>query len=234
MPSVMSVVEATQEFSAQEAMDHSSALLKTVAVNTGREPLVRVYTPQPTLAFSRRESLMHGFVGAAQKARDAGFSPVIRVTGGRAVAYDTGSLVFDVAFAEPPHRMSSDYVFERCSIALVELLGSLGVRAQIGQIPGEYCPGKFSINRDGREKLVGTAQRVVRGARLISGFLHFGPVQEIRDVLLAVNARLNLAWNPETVGSLGGFGGLTPATFADSLDVALREFARGLVEEAFR
>jgi hypothetical protein len=74
----------------------------------------------------------------------------------------------------------------------------------------------------------------VRGARLISGFLHFGPVQEIRDVLLAVNARLNLAWNPETVGSLGGFGGLTPATFADSLDVALREFARGLVEEAFR
>jgi len=33
-------------------------------------------------------------------------------------------------------------------------------------VPGEYCPGEFSINDGHGHKLIGTAQRLVRGAWL--------------------------------------------------------------------
>src|SRR5581483_11896507 len=68
----------------------SEALLRA------REPAARVYRPRPTLAFGRLDRIAGGYERAAAAAAAHGFDPVLRLGGGRAAAYDSGSVVVDV------------------------------------------------------------------------------------------------------------------------------------------
>lgn len=186
---------------AQQQMNVSLEMLEAVANDPEFGSQVRVYTPEPSLAFSRRETLLPGFGQAKSKALEMGYEPIIRTSGGRAVAYDQDSLVFDLVVPEVQRKLPNDFVFYEFSVALVGLFRSIGLATQIGEIPGEYCPGKYSIHFAKVQKLVGTAQRNIRGARLISGFIHLGEIHRIQEVLTKVYAATDFDWNPATVGS---------------------------------
>lgn len=171
-------------------------------VRAGSGPLVRVYKPLPTVAFSRRESFMPGFSEASAIASEMGYAPVLRLTGGRAVVYDPNSLVIDIVSADDNSKGNNDVYFQAAAVAFSNLLQQLGVDARIGEVPGEYCPGKYSINASGRVKLVGTAQRVLQGARLLSASLPLSDAETPREVLTKVNQAMNFEWNPETFVAL--------------------------------
>lgn len=181
----------------------SVQLLGAIARSESIDRVVRVYRPWPTVAMTRRESLMPGFDAACAAARARGFEPVVRPTGGRAVAYDPSCLVIDIVEAERGGRGDNAVAFVEVGERFVRGLRHAGVDARLGPVPGEYCPGDYSVNARGSVKLVGTAQRVVRGARLVSASLPLGPVDAIADVLTAVNAALDFAWDRRTVGSVG-------------------------------
>ena len=194
-----------QEERADAATDlaRSVELLRAVADGViAQRRVVRVYTPVPTVAMSRRESRMPGFEIARRAAIGRGFTPAVRPTGGRAVAYDESCVVFDVITREDEGSIDQARFFREIGDALVVAMRRLGVDARVGDVPGEYCPGEFSINARGEVKLIGTSQRAVRGARLLSGMLPLGGVERFVDVLLAVNAALELDWDPATFGTL--------------------------------
>ncbi|VXB51715.1 Lipoate-protein ligase A [Microbacterium sp. 8M] len=182
-------------------LGRSVELLREVATGVGPARLLRLYTPAPTLALTRRESLMPGYDLAVAAAGRFGFTPAIRPTGGRAVAYDETCLVFDLVEREDAHADPSA-LFAQAGRTIVGALRGLGVDARLGAVPGEYCPGEYSINARGSVKLVGTSQRGVRGARLLSGMLAFGEVDRFVAVLTEANAALGLDWDPRTFGSL--------------------------------
>jgi hypothetical protein len=69
-------------------------------------------------------------------------------------------------------------------------------------VPGEYCPGAFTVNARGAVKLVGAAQRVIRGGWLMSSVVVVERAPPIRAVLEGVYAALGLDWNPATVGAI--------------------------------
>lgn len=198
-------------------------LLREVAAGTiaaGR--VVRLSAPAPTVALSRRESHLPGFETARRAALERGFAPVLRPTGGRAVAYDQTCIVFDVVVREDEGTIDQARFFREIGGALAAALGTLGVDARLGDVPGEYCPGEFSINARGAVKLIGTSQRAMRGARLLSGMLPLGGVERFVDVLAVVNAALDLEWTPSTFGSLGAeAGGIPRRTVEDALVAAL-------------
>ena len=81
-------------------------------------------------------------------------------------------------------------------------LAGLGVETQVGEIPGEYCPGAYTVSAAGRLKLVGSAQRAVRGAALLSAFILVGDGDRLRGALFDVYRALEIAWRPETAGAL--------------------------------
>ncbi len=65
----------------------------------------------------------------------------------------------------PPHADPHQHTIKRhdvFSVAIADALVTLGIDARIGELPNEYCPGRFSINAEGRIKLVGIAQRMNR------------------------------------------------------------------------
>jgi octanoyl-[GcvH]:protein N-octanoyltransferase len=178
-----------------------NALLALVA-DGRRGPVLRSYRPRPTVAFGRRDGFLPGFASAAAAASRRGYTPVIRGAGGRAAAYDEGCLVFDVVMPAADSTAGIQARFSDEAQRQAHALRSLGVDARVGEVPGEYCPGEFSVNARGETKLVGAAQRIVRGAWLLSTVVVVQPAGALRAVLEDVYSELGLEWDPATAGSV--------------------------------
>lgn len=183
-------------------MAMASAMMRRVARGEAGA-MLRVYRPTaPTVAFGRRDVRLPGFDDAVAAVRRAGFSPCVRAPGGRAVAYTTDALVVDHVSPDPEWPSGLEGRFDEFGALWTGILGGLGVDARVGEVPGEYCAGSHSVNARGVVKLVGTAQRMVRGAWLFSAVLVFDGAATLRPVLRDVYAALDLPFDVSSVGSL--------------------------------
>nr|WP_255405684.1 lipoate--protein ligase family protein [Sinomonas sp. R1AF57] len=171
---------------------------------------LRLYRPRPTMAFGQRDTRLPGFEAARAASLAHGFEPVVRKAGGRAAAYHEGTLIVD--HIEPAREAMVHHRrrFEVFGEVYAEVLRGLGVDARVGEIPGEYCPGEFSVHGvpapgtvpGSRLKLVGTAQRVVSGAWLFSSVFVVSHAAPVRSVLTDVYRALELPFDPATAGAL--------------------------------
>ena len=85
---------------------------------------------------------------------------------------------------------------------LADSIRELGVDARVGGVPGEYCPGAWSVNARGATKLVGTGQRLIAGAAHRGAVIVVGNSAGVRDALIGVYEALGLDWDPATAGSI--------------------------------
>jgi octanoyl-[GcvH]:protein N-octanoyltransferase len=200
------------------AMAH--ALLDLVASGE-RPPVVRCYRPRATLAFGRRDRFLAGFPDAATAALRHGFAPVIRGAGGRAAAYDEGCLIFDEVMRAGESIGGIRERFAEDARRQAGALRRLGVDAHVGEVPGEYCPGEFSVNARGRVKLIGAAERIVGGSWLHSSVVVVESAVAIRQALVDVYAALGLEWDPATTGAVAD----------EAPDLSLDDVRRALLED---
>jgi lipoate-protein ligase A len=179
----------------------SEAILTRVAAGE-LEATMRLHRPGPELALSKQDAVSPGFGDAIAAGRAAGFQPVLRLAGGRAAAFHEGTLA--LARSTPaayPARTTRER-FEQVSGALAQALRGLGVDARVGEIPGEYCPGAWSVNARGATKLVGIGQRLISGGAHVGAVIVVADSPRLRSLLEAVYAALDLDWDPATVGSV--------------------------------
>jgi lipoate-protein ligase A len=97
-------------------------------------------------------------------------------------------------------------------------LARVGVDARRGELPGEYCPGAWSLHAGG-VKLAGIAQRVRRSAAWTEGVLLVGGADRVREVLVVVHEALDLTWDPSTLGAVED---LVPGISRHDVAAALR------------
>lgn len=190
---------------ADEALELAAGLaLLRLAAQSGEEA-VRIRRPvTSSVVFGRRDTRLPGFPDAARAAAEHGFIPLVRATGGRAVAYDGGALVVDHVSLDPDPQAGHDRRFQEFGARLARVFRGLGIDARVGAVPGEYCPGAFSVNARGTVKLAGTSQRIVRGAWLFSSLIAVSGEDRLRPVLGKVYACLGQPFDPASVGSLSG------------------------------
>jgi octanoyl-[GcvH]:protein N-octanoyltransferase len=196
---------------AAEDLDYGITLLRAAQAGVLPAPLVRLYRPEPTVAFGQRDARLPGFDRAWQACLEHGFTPVVRRAGGRAAAYHPGSLVVDHIQRDLEGMQGFRDRFARFAELFAQVFRAEGVPAAVGEVPGEYCPGEFSVHTplppaaDGSPrtpvKLAGTAQRVVKGAWLFSSPLVVEDPAPVRAVLVDVYAALGLDWDPDTAGA---------------------------------
>ncbi len=202
-------------------LDRALGLLNEIRRGERGETL-RVYRPAPTMAFGQRDARLPGFAAAQEAARAAGFEPLIRQAGGRAAAYHQGCLVVDHIAPERDAIAGSRRRFASFAELFVGVFADLGLPSAIGPVPGEYCPGEFSVHGQVPQgpavKLVGTAQRVVSGAWLFSSVLVIERAEPLRVVLTDCYQELGLDWNPETAGAAED---CLPGLTVDAVEVAL-------------
>ena len=186
---------------------------------------LRIYRPRPTLGFSGRDAASPGIAKAVAAARSMGFDPVRRGPGGRAAAYHQGALCLDHVGGDDPGPQQIRSRFLGFGELLTGALRKVGVNAELGPVPGEYCPGEFSVN-DGRgHKLIGTAQRLVRGGWLFGTVILVTDPEPVRHVLTKVYDALGLDWEPSTVGAIET---TVPGITVDDIKSAVLEAYAGL------
>lgn len=179
----------------------SRALLERVAAGQLGEA-IRLSRPGRVVAFGRQDVVSRRYPEAVAAARAAGYEAMERLAGGRAALYFEGalSLTHTVPDPEPARRTKARFA-EICEL-LCEAFRSLGVDARIGEVPGEYCPGAYSVNAGGRVKLAGVGQRMIRGAAHVGVVIVVRDSAEARRVLTPVYEALELDWRPETTGAV--------------------------------
>lgn len=189
-------------------------------------PMVRIYRPRPTVAFGQRDRKLPGFDAAQQACRDLGFTPVIRRAGGRAAAYNEGSLIVDhIEPTRDPVR-ESQARFSAFAELYTEALIQAGIDARIGPLPDEYCYGEHSVHGvhveapDLRVKLIGTAQRQIATGWLFSSSIIVEDGSTIRRVLTDTYDALGLEWDPLTAGAADD---VAPSVTVDQVESALLE-----------
>lgn len=184
----------------------------------GAQEIIRIYRPAPTAAFSRRDSRRPGFARAAQAAGELGFLPVIRPQGGQLAAYHRGSVVIDHVVRTPNPTVGLKDRFEHFATLHADVLSTFGLDARIGELPGEYCPGAYSINVAGATKIVGSAQRITRDGWLFSTIIQVTGSASIRDVLTRAYDEIGYELNSSTIGSVEDY---RPGVTADAVGQAL-------------
>jgi hypothetical protein len=108
---------------------------------------------------------------------------------------------FSWSIADDDPRTGIHDRFRMLSDLVVRSFGRLGVSAQVGELPGEYCPGAFSVHA-GPIKLMGVGQRVAKRAAHIGGVIVVSGSRLIRSALIPVYDALGLAWEPGTAGAI--------------------------------
>ncbi|MBK5234010.1 MAG: lipoate--protein ligase family protein [Thermoleophilia bacterium] len=220
----------------------SRILLDQVAAGV-RPATARLSRPGRVVAFGRRDTRSAGYTAAVAAARDHGFGGMERLTGGRAAAYSEGTLSLTLTIPDPAPAERTDRRFRDASGLARSALASLGIDARVGEVPGEYCPGDFSVNAGGETKLAGVGQRMIKGAAHVGFVIVVAGSSLIQQVLDPVYAALELDWNPATVGAIEDeVPGATPeaveAALLDQLEsqyavrpVRLDESTLGLARE---
>ncbi|GAA2130317.1 lipoyl protein ligase domain-containing protein [Nocardioides bigeumensis] len=185
------------------------------------ESALMVHRPGPTVAFSARDENDPLYPAAVAAAERAGYAPVKRLAGGKVVAYDEGCVVVDVVGPRAEGSIEIDQRFVDLGGRILKVLHGLGVPAQVGEVPGEYCPGPHSINVGGTAKVVGTAQRVTRRAWLFSAVVVVRRSPGLARALDDVQAALARPWVPSTLGALTDFAPVTEDEVAAGLVAGL-------------
>ena len=210
----------------------SHALLHQVSRGE-RGATLRVFRPTPMVAFGRRDANRPGFPSAADACRAAGFTPVVRASGGRAVACTPNALVVDHVSPHTGALGDLHERFEDFGAMYASVLAGFGIDTRVGEVPGEYCPGAHSINARGRVKLVGTAQRMVRGAWLFSSVVMVDDAPLVRPLLATVYDALELPFDPASVGSVRDESPSTSLADVESAIVTAYDDRYGLEQATF-
>jgi octanoyl-[GcvH]:protein N-octanoyltransferase len=163
---------------------------------------LRLARPAAVVAFAKRDALAPGYAEALGAARRAGFGAVLRLAGGRAAIFHEGTLELAHAVPDADPRSGIRARFDATSQLIARALRRLGVDARVGELPGEYCPGRWSVNGGGVHKLAGIAQRVVKGGSHTGAIIVVEDAARVSRGLEDVYRALGLDWNPATVGAV--------------------------------
>jgi lipoate-protein ligase A len=184
----------------------------------------RLHDPLPVVAFGRIDRVHPRYPQAVRAAAAHGFAGVERLAGGRAAVFHQSTLAFALATAENDPREGIRHRFATIAEVMAEAFDGLGLDARIGELPGEYCPGEWSVNIGGRVKVMGVGQRLVRGGAHMGGVVVVDEGERIRDVLIPVYRALELDWDPRTCGALADRApGLDNAKVRSAIVAAMRQ-----------
>jgi lipoate-protein ligase A len=177
------------------------SLLRRVASGDLGETF-RLTVPGRIVAFGRQDTVRPGYPAAIGAATSLGFAPIERLAGGRAAVFHEGTLAFSWAMPDPEPAARIHARFQELADLMVDALRRLGVDARIGEVPGEYCPGAYSVSIGGRRKVMGVGQRLARTAAHIGGVVVATGAGLVNEVIEPVYDALGYDWDPDATGAI--------------------------------
>lgn len=194
-----------------------SALSSLLLRGMLEEDSIMIYRPGKEVLFAGQDKNSSGFRQAVQATKDRGFLPVRRTAGGRAIAFHPECISFVwTSFPKSPLG-DMDSRFKIMAEWIRDSLRAFSLEAEIGEVPGEYCPGQWSVHVNG-QKVAGIGQRIAPPAAQVSAIVTLGNPELQNDVLEPVYRALDLPLRGEATGAAG---------------LAADDFSREIVSRSF-
>ena len=178
--------------------------------------VLEVGTPHRVLAFGKHDTLTEGYPDAVAIARNHGYDPTVRIAGGRAVVFSPTIVRFAWTIPAPDAAATMHARFRRLADAVVQTLAAVGVDATVGEIPGEYCAGQYSVHVLGSRKVMGVGQRLTRAAAQVGGMIVVSDPDDINAVLVPVYEALGVSMDPDATGSIADVADVSAADVMDA------------------
>jgi lipoate-protein ligase A len=192
--------------------------------------LLRLWRTSPCFVVTSLLAQRPAFAAAAVASASRGRPVVVRRTGGGPVPQTEGTLNVSLAYATPREKTPTiDAAFAQFADALLGALQGCGVAAQIGEIEGSCCPGRYDI-AIGARKIIGIAQRRRQGQKdgqLLSAVLVHAMVWVEGELSAEIDqlerflaeAGAPTKFRRPVMGTLQGISGIS----ADEFEAALRQ-----------
>lgn len=175
--------------------------LSAYLLEQGEDSLL-AYRPGREVLFSGQDKASPDFMDAVGAAKHQGFLPLRRSCGGRAVVFHPGCLALTWTSFSESGVGGIDSRFAKTAGWIKSALRTLGLPAEIGELPGEYCPGEWSVSVSGK-KVAGVAQRVVKDAAQVSVIITLFGASGSNEMLVPLYGALGLELDPERTGEVG-------------------------------
>ena len=216
----ISISENAIDGTAADDLAVSRALLDRVAAGE-IDGALRIWRPVPAVAFSKLDLLLSPGAGDAVALTErAGLAAIQRMSGGHAVVLGELSLCAGVAETATAFEGTQER-YELMRGAIVAALAAIGMDAEPGELPREWCPGAWSIHA-GPVKLAGLSQRVISGAAWTEAVIQLGADVELYE---RIYETLGLPLDSATIASSGQLADLS--ALSDALVSALRMTSDG-------
>ena len=145
----MQIIRETGPESGDILIHHNQTvqMLREVA-NGQREATLRMYQPNPTVAFGRRDELNPGFAAAAAACAEHGFEVLVRKGRRARRRLPSGRcLVVDHFQPASDARSGNTLRYELFGSMYAQALREVGVDARMGEIPGSTAPASIRCTR---------------------------------------------------------------------------------------
>lgn len=192
----------------------SRAVLRAVAAESMGDTF-EVGLSHRVVAFGKHDTSSPGFAAAVDASIDHGFEPTVRIAGGRAAVFHPATVRFGYTHRAEEPASTMHERFQWLSSAVVETLGRFSLHAEIGELPGEYCPGDYSVHLGGR-KVMGVGQRLTRGAAHIGGVVVLDDARSVNDVLVPIYDLLGIDMDPSVTGAVSDAFPIDATLFMDA------------------
>lgn len=184
------------------ALDTALSTAVLQRVGSGEvDATLRLWTPGRIVAFGSQDRTRPGYPAAVDAATRLGFGAVERLAGGKAAVFHEGTIAFAWTTPNPDPKTGIAERFRAISAIVIDALSRLGVTGVVGEVSGEYCPGRFSVNVGGL-KVMGVGQRLLKYAAHVGGVLVAHSPDLVNLPLIPVYEALGYEWRPEATGSI--------------------------------
>jgi octanoyl-[GcvH]:protein N-octanoyltransferase len=195
-----------------------------------RPPTVSITPSTRHVGVTRRDTFRPGFTDAVQASNEEGYPVLVRTAGGGATVAGPGTFGFSIVRPASDHEARREIHdrYDEAAALVLGAFGRLGVRAQVGEVRDEFCPGDHSIrvgSWEGGMKVVGIAQRITRRATSVGGIVLVEGEDELARILERVYGAMRLPFRKESVGSLrraGSDAGVEEVVEAFAAEAKLR------------
>jgi octanoyl-[GcvH]:protein N-octanoyltransferase len=134
-------------------------------------PAVHLWRHGRAVVLGLRDRKLPQAVEAIRWLEGEGFRVGVRHSGGAAVPLDSGVLNVTLMMPKPPGQLDFHDDFVQMSDWIADVLRPGGLRVEVGEIRGSYCPGNFDLSIDGK-KFCGIAQRRQVRAIAVQAFVN--------------------------------------------------------------
>lgn len=199
----MEILVAEHLQNPEDGFGLQQTILEEVAAKA-RGATALMWTSSRYVAATHLETRLPGFEKAVREAGSLGFPVLVRNSGGGAVAANEGSISFSITAPVEDMRHGLYQRYTEGAELVISALQRLDIRAEAGEVEGEFCPGAYSVRVGGVQgiKAAGLAQRVTRRAARMEALLLVSGTESLISVLERFYAALGLPFRSGSVADL--------------------------------